>query len=184
MASTIKTRIQLKYDTENNWNKAIHFVPLRGEVIIYAADDLTPFSRIKVGDGTTPVVDLPFITAHCMDGGGGGGGGEGATVAYHTTEYWAQRARYVPQRGEILVYSDKNQVERDGQIFNEPALKIGDGTTYLVDLPFVNESMYDDLSAHIRNTDVHVSPEQKAFLDNKLNCENTIEQENLILNRW
>jgi len=59
----IKTRFQLKYDTEENWNKALNFIPLRGEVIIYAADDLTPFPRIKVGDGTTPVVDLPFASS-------------------------------------------------------------------------------------------------------------------------
>lgn len=40
---TVKTRVQLKYDTEANWNKARGFVPLRGEVIIYATDDTRRF---------------------------------------------------------------------------------------------------------------------------------------------
>ena len=46
--STIKTRIQLKNDTEENWNKAINFVPSKGEVIIYSVDDAHPFCRLKV----------------------------------------------------------------------------------------------------------------------------------------
>lgn len=36
--NTIKTRIQLKNDTEENWNKAVNFVPKNGELIIYIAE--------------------------------------------------------------------------------------------------------------------------------------------------
>lgn len=65
MATTaIKTRIQLKNDTEAHWLLATNFVPLQGEVIIYSADDTHPFSRLKVGDGTTTVNNLPFISSH------------------------------------------------------------------------------------------------------------------------
>ena len=59
--TTIKTRIQLKNDTEANWNKATNFVPKKGEVIVYSTDDTHPFSRLKVGDGETTVGNLPFI---------------------------------------------------------------------------------------------------------------------------
>ena len=71
---TINTRVQLKNDTEANWNKAgpkdgsLGFVPLRGELIIYSADDTHAFSRLKVGDGTTNVVALPFIDAGTIGG--------------------------------------------------------------------------------------------------------------------
>ena len=61
MAATVKTRIQLKYDTEEHWNRAVNFCPLKGEVIIYSTDDTHPFCRLKVGDGETKVTDLPFI---------------------------------------------------------------------------------------------------------------------------
>ena len=64
---TIKERIQLKNDTEANWNKARNFIPLRGEAIIYSADGAHPFSRLKIGDGTTPVIDLPFIDAFSVN---------------------------------------------------------------------------------------------------------------------
>lgn len=59
--NTIKTRIQLKNDTEAHWDLATNFVPREGEVIIYSADDTHPFSRLKVGDGKTNVINLPFI---------------------------------------------------------------------------------------------------------------------------
>ena len=72
--NTIKTRIQLKSDTEANWNKAgpkdgsLGFIPMRGELIVYTADALHAFSRLKVGDGSTNVVNLPFIDAGTLNG--------------------------------------------------------------------------------------------------------------------
>ena len=80
--NTIKTRIQLKSDTEANWNSAVlttdaptgtkvsgkSFVPLEGEVIIYSADGTHPFSRLKIGDGVTNVALLPFIDASTITG--------------------------------------------------------------------------------------------------------------------
>ena len=65
---TVKTRIQLKNDTEANWNKAINFVPLRGELIIYSIDETHPFFRLKVGDGETIVSELPFVDAGSISG--------------------------------------------------------------------------------------------------------------------
>ena len=72
--NTIKTRIQLKSDTEANWNKAgpkegsNGFVPLSGELIVYIPDATHPFSRLKVGDGITNVVNLPFIDSGTLNG--------------------------------------------------------------------------------------------------------------------
>ena len=54
----IKTRIQNKNDTSENWAKAVNFVPLKGEIIIYNDLRLT-----KIGDGVTKVNDLPFEAA-------------------------------------------------------------------------------------------------------------------------
>ena len=72
--NTLKTRVQLKFDTEENWNKARPkegsngFVPLAGELIVYTADVAHPFSRLKVGDGSTNVTLLPFIDAGTING--------------------------------------------------------------------------------------------------------------------
>ena len=64
---TFDTRIMSKRDTTLNWNKQPMFVPLKGEIIIYtdreqdSVGNLVP--GLKVGDGTTPAIDLPFVDA-------------------------------------------------------------------------------------------------------------------------
>lgn len=63
-----KARMQQKRDITTNWQMASNFVPKSGEIIIYGdkekdkyLDPTTP-SRIKVGDGVTPVSELPGIS--------------------------------------------------------------------------------------------------------------------------
>lgn len=58
----IKSRIQQKMDTSANWKIAGEkgFVPLKGEIIVYMDDDGS--RRIKVGDSSTNVNDLPFVS--------------------------------------------------------------------------------------------------------------------------
>ena len=57
---TFKGRIQNKHDTEANWNAAVNFKPLAGELIIYDEDNTHSTPRFKVGDGSTLVNNLPF----------------------------------------------------------------------------------------------------------------------------
>ena len=57
----IKTRIVHKHDTEENWNKAINFIPKQGEIIVYDVDTTYTYERMKIGDGITNVNDLPFF---------------------------------------------------------------------------------------------------------------------------
>jgi len=56
----INSRIINKHDTEANWLTAADFVPKIGEIVIYDADTTTPYARLKIGDGTTPINNLPF----------------------------------------------------------------------------------------------------------------------------
>jgi hypothetical protein len=66
---TVKTRIQHKHDIQANWEQAVNFVPLAGELIIYDDhyfddDDnkvvVADAVKYKIGDGVTPINDLPF----------------------------------------------------------------------------------------------------------------------------
>ena len=54
--SNLKTRIKQKTDTSENWEKATNFTPLAGEYCFYS-----DFNKIKVGDGSTNINDLPFV---------------------------------------------------------------------------------------------------------------------------
>ena len=55
------TRIQHKHDIEANWIKAVNFTPLNGEIIVYDKDSEHDYARIKIGDGTTKINELPFM---------------------------------------------------------------------------------------------------------------------------
>jgi len=53
-----KTKVFIKSDTEENWNKAKNFIPKENEVIVYT--NFSP-NGIKIGDGKTKIQDLPFV---------------------------------------------------------------------------------------------------------------------------
>ncbi len=62
MASkTFKTRHVQKNDVQANWEKATNFIPLKGELIIYDPDDNYSYARVKIGDGSRYVNELPFL---------------------------------------------------------------------------------------------------------------------------
>lgn len=101
-----------------------------------------------------------------------------------TKENWAN-STYIPQKGEIIIYSNYKTEEVDGQTVNIPAIKIGSGNAYVQDLMFLNQDLSDALYDHIQNTTIHVSQAEKDFWNNKLNVDdgNEVIDEVLIFNR-
>ena len=49
-----------KHETEENWNKS-SYVPAQGEHVVYDPDPNNPIPRVKYGNGTNIVKDLPFV---------------------------------------------------------------------------------------------------------------------------
>ena len=64
---TINGRIINKHDIEENWLKAVNFTPKQGEIIIYDIDANYTYERLKIGDGTHNVNELPFSNAYITD---------------------------------------------------------------------------------------------------------------------
>lgn len=87
-------------------------------------------------------------------------------VRYDTTENWNAFPSFVPERGAIIAYSDYAVVD-DKEI---PNIKIGDGSTYLIDLPFVGEDMYNAVVSHLTNFYAHVSATDREGWNNKVRC--------------
>lgn len=102
-------------------------------------------------------------------------------IVIDTTANWNERITYIPPFGTVVVYTDRNVT--DG--VNYPGIKIADGTTYAVDLPFAGDDIANQICGimndHVQNLDIHVTPEEKVFWNNKLNC--IVQDGNLILNR-
>lgn len=67
----LNTRIQLKYDTLENWNNiAESFIPKKGEVCIAEItreEDIKPQYLIKVGDGKNTWRELDWVSAKAAD---------------------------------------------------------------------------------------------------------------------
>ena len=101
-------------------------------------------------------------------------------VSENTVEGWAQTPTYVPKQGEIVLYTNYAQDDQGNPL---PAIKIGDGSAYIADLPFVNDDLRNDLNAHINDTTVHITNAERSFWNNKLNYEYDLGEETLILNR-
>lgn len=103
-------------------------------------------------------------------------------VLYNTKEGWNAQPSLMSEEGTIYIYSNYTTTTINGVIKNVPGIKIGDGTSYLIDMPFVNEDFADQLISHINNTIVHVTPSEKTFWNNKSSAFlDTTEGETLIL---
>lgn len=92
--------------------------------------------------------------------------GDGLAGDYHllsvyskTTAEWAEN-REISEKGAIYIYTD---YEQDSQGDDVPAFKLGDGKAYIVDLPFTDILMQE----HMANTNIHITPEERAFWNSK-----------------
>ena len=125
---------------------------------------------------------------------GGGGGGGKEYVKYGTTAGWNAQRTLVAERGIIYVYSDHSYIEVDGgDHIPVPGFKVGDGTSYLIDMPFATDAEIemiglevDELRArlisHEENSIVHVTSADKENWNSKVSvCIDPLDAENLVL---
>lgn len=97
-------------------------------------------------------------------------------VTYYskTKNEWDSDINIISEKGSFYIYSDYKIIYKDDKEFLLPGLKIGDGKTYLIDLPFINadNSQFEQrLLDHINNNIIHVTLQEKTFWNNKLNYE-------------
>lgn len=102
-----------------------------------------------------------------------------------TTAYWNSQLGFIPEVGQIIVYTDYQQIEKDGQTVDVPGIKIGTGNGYVQDIVFVGQADSDALLDHIRNSDIHITQAERERWNNKLNVTDVQEVvgETLIFNR-
>lgn len=102
-----------------------------------------------------------------------------------TKEEWNSDITFLSEKNVLYIYSNFKIFSKNGQEeIYLPGLKIGDGKSYLIDLPFLNDfdnNIEKVLLDHISNNDIHISDQQRSFWNNKLNYE--LQDETLILNR-
>lgn len=92
-------------------------------------------------------------------------------VYYDTTENWNRNPTLLSERGAVYIYSDYEYYEdAAGNRTPIAGLRIGDGTSYLIDLPFVNSLTAHLIISHVANQAVHISEAERVFWNNKISA--------------
>lgn len=84
-------------------------------------------------------------------------------VLYNTTATWNSQPQLVSAQGFIYVYTDYKKNDQQQDI---AGLKFGDGSAYLIDLPFIDEILYEHLNDNIK----HITQQEREFWNNKVRC--------------
>jgi hypothetical protein len=65
--SNMRARISQLHKTEAQWSSMTNFVPLSGEFIVFDPDEHHKYARLKIGDGSTLLRNLPFVIDFATD---------------------------------------------------------------------------------------------------------------------
>ena len=110
--------------------------------------------------------EAQFGTVYLVDG--------DCRVLYATTETWNSKPQLVSARGFIYIYSDYRQ-NSQGQ--NIPSMKVGDGNSYLIDMPFSDSILY----SHLEDNTRHITQEEREFWNNKVRCYQSEIQDDVLI---
>lgn len=110
---------------------------------------------LSIDFGVSPTLDASFGSVYIVGG--------DCKVLYASTATWNSQPQLISRRGYIYIYSDYKQNEQGQKI---PAMKVGDGSAYLIDLPFVD----DLIQKHIADNVIHITQEEREFWNNKVRC--------------
>ena len=92
-----------------------------------------------------------------------------ASIRLGTKNYWENHPLEVPEHGELIVYTDFEQTtDGQGNVYYIPAMKIGDGSVIVADLPFLGDDIRILLDSHIFDTNVHLRNGEREFWNNKV----------------
>ena len=84
-------------------------------------------------------------------------------IFYNTTAYWNAHPTLITKKGAIYIYGDWKKDDEDRNI---AGMKIGDGTSYLIDMPFKEELFVN----HVDDVIIHITEQEREFWNNKVRC--------------
>jgi hypothetical protein len=84
-------------------------------------------------------------------------------ILYNTTAGWNAKRDLMSKRGYVYLYSDW---KKDGEGKNICGIKVGDGTSFVIDLPFTDSVWADHVDDAVR----HITELEREFWNNKVRC--------------
>lgn len=123
-------------------------------------------TRNVIIDNSSTVGDVHVLMLKGEKGDKGDPGQSGVDIVrFDTTANWNAQRSLIAAEGVVYVYTDYERIDQ----VDIPAIKVGDGTSYLIDMPFVSGNK-TALQNHIEDTNIHVTAEERLFWNNKVTC--------------
>lgn len=109
-----------------------------------------------------------------------------SSILYNTKAGWDSQPTLRTQANIIYIYTDAFKV--DGK--DVAGIKVGDGNAYLIDKAFLTDYLANELAelitqfqAHLDDNVRHITADERTKWNNKLNYDNDVSDETLVINR-
>lgn len=192
------------YDTKANWDAQLGLLSEEGALYVYSdyytvydeMENPTYIPALKIGDGVSFLVDLPVLSDNSeeavrdymllqnkptinnitLEGNMSLFDFGIRPIYYDTTANWNQCQDLIPEVGAIYIYNDyKTIYDRFGNPTHVNGVKIGDGTTYLRDIAFMQDSEAQLFQEYLSRKQLLVTPEDRIFWNNKVSARLSID---------
>lgn len=84
-------------------------------------------------------------------------------MAAKTKAQWDSDPTLMSKEGYVYIYLDAYHDDEGNAL---AAIKVGDGQAYIIDLPYIDEELYE----HIHDSAIHVNEGEREFWNNKVRC--------------
>lgn len=92
------------------------------------------------------------------------------SVLAGTTEYWNSQPTLGSVAGTLYIYTDKfSWTDDNGAAHAVPGIKVGDGTSYLIDMPFVGDDIRNLVEQHVGDNIRHITQDERELWNDKVN---------------
>lgn len=95
---------------------------------------------------------------------------DSTSIHYDTKENWDTQRQLIAEKGHFYIYSNAATTQNEkGVLVFAPGIKVGDGTSYLIDMPYsVFGSDHQILTNHVENTEIHIDNEERSKWNEKV----------------
>lgn len=109
---------------------------------------------------------------------------DSTAIHYDTKANWDRQTYLIAEKGHLYIYKDAETTYINGEKVIYPGIKIGDGSSYLIDMPFaVYGRDHERLINHIHDYSIHVGRVDRVNWNDKVSVAVKEEKEELIFEK-
>lgn len=142
-------------------------------------------TKTKVSDDYSDLKNKPSINSITLEGALTAHDLGLSNVYYDLKENWDIQRSLIAEANTIYIYTNYQYVDDgNGNLIPVAGIKIGDGTSYLIDIPFTSEATSNLILNHIADNSRHISSAERELWNNKVTTYfHSSERENLVFSK-